>query len=76
MALNTFIKIDGIKGESQDAKHKDEIDVLSWSWALEQSAAIPPGGGGAAGKVSSCPKAFAFSLMGVTPTLLSMCAGY
>ena len=27
-----FIKFDGIKGESTDAKHKDEIDVESWSW--------------------------------------------
>jgi type VI protein secretion system component Hcp len=23
-----FLKIDGIKGESQDAKHKDEIEIL------------------------------------------------
>ena len=27
-----FIKFDGIKGESADAKHKDEIDIESWSW--------------------------------------------
>ncbi|HEY7575111.1 MAG TPA: type VI secretion system tube protein Hcp, partial [Thermoanaerobaculia bacterium] len=27
-----FLKIDGIEGESQDGKHKGEIDVLSWSW--------------------------------------------
>ena len=54
MALNTFIKIGDIKGESQDDKHKDEIDVLSWSWGLEQSGAghPGPGGGGGAGKVS------------------------
>ena len=26
-----FIKMDGIQGESTDARHKDEIDVLSWS---------------------------------------------
>jgi type VI secretion system secreted protein Hcp len=31
-ASDMFLKIAGIKGESQDAKHKDEIDVLSWSW--------------------------------------------
>jgi type VI secretion system secreted protein Hcp len=52
MALNTFIKIDSIKGESQDDKHKGEIDVLSWNWGLERPAATPSGGGGAAGKVS------------------------
>lgn len=34
MALNMFLKIDGIKEESQDKTHKDEIDVLSWNWGL------------------------------------------
>jgi len=31
-----FIKIDDVKGESQDTKHKEEIDVLAWSWGLTQ----------------------------------------
>jgi type VI secretion system secreted protein Hcp len=31
-ANDMFLKIDGIQGESADAKHKGEIDVLSWSW--------------------------------------------
>jgi type VI secretion system secreted protein Hcp len=31
-ALDAYLKIDGIKGESADAQHKGEIDVLSWSW--------------------------------------------
>jgi type VI protein secretion system component Hcp len=31
-AVDYFIKFEGIKGESADAKHKDEIDVESWSW--------------------------------------------
>ena len=30
----SFWKLDGIKGESKDDKHKDEIDVLSWSWGM------------------------------------------
>lgn len=29
-----FIKFEGIKGESVDSKHKDEVDVLSWSWGV------------------------------------------
>jgi type VI secretion system secreted protein Hcp len=29
-----FIKIDGISGESQDATHPDEIEVLHWGWAV------------------------------------------
>jgi type VI secretion system secreted protein Hcp len=74
MALNMFIKIDSIKGESQDDKHKDEIDVLSWSWGLEQSAAIPPGGGGGAGKVSVHDLAMTKRTDIATPQLMLACA--
>jgi len=41
MALgDMFLKIDGarqgaIKGEAQDLKHKDEIDLLAWSWGMQ-----------------------------------------
>jgi type VI secretion system secreted protein Hcp len=34
---NIFLKLGDIKGESTDAKHKDEIEVLSWSWGVSQS---------------------------------------
>jgi type VI secretion system secreted protein Hcp len=37
-----FLRLDGIAGESTDAKHKGEIDVLSWSWG--ESEAMPAGG--------------------------------
>lgn len=29
-----FLKIDGIPGESQDSKHKDEIELASFSWGV------------------------------------------
>jgi type VI secretion system secreted protein Hcp len=32
LASDIFLKMDGVKGESLDSKHKDEIEVLSWSW--------------------------------------------
>lgn len=32
-AVDMFLKIDGVTGgESQDDKHKGEMDVLAWSW--------------------------------------------
>jgi type VI secretion system secreted protein Hcp len=37
MPFAIFLKIDGVPGESQDAKHKDEIDVLAWSWGLNRT---------------------------------------
>ena len=37
MATDIFAKIGDIKGESLDSKHKDEVEVLSWSWGVQQS---------------------------------------
>src|SRR5262247_4240313 len=39
-----------IKGESQDAQHKDEIEVLGWSWGMQGKASV--GGGNATGKAA------------------------
>jgi len=47
-----FLKLDGIKGESQDHKHAGEIHIESWSWGMSQTGAHGTGGGGGAGKVS------------------------
>lgn len=52
MAVDMFLKIDDVKGESRDSKHKDEVDVLAWSWGMSQSGTTHMGGGGGAGKVS------------------------
>ena len=51
-AVDMFLKLDGIKGESQDAKHKDEIHIESFSWGMSQTGAHSTGGGGGAGKVN------------------------
>jgi type VI secretion system secreted protein Hcp len=52
MAVDMFLKLDGIKGESGDHKHKGEIHIESFSWGLSQTGAHGSGGGGGAGKVS------------------------
>lgn len=52
MAVDIFMKLDKIEGESLDSKHAKEIDVLAWSWGLSQSGTSHMGGGGGAGKVS------------------------
>ncbi len=36
-AIDYFLKIDGIDGESQDDKHKNEIDLDSWSWGARST---------------------------------------
>jgi type VI secretion system secreted protein Hcp len=54
MAVDMFLELDGIKGESQDDKFgsKGAIDVLAWSWGGSQSGTGHGGGGSGAGKVS------------------------
>jgi type VI secretion system secreted protein Hcp len=52
MAVDMFLELDGIKGESVDSKHKDKIDVLAWSWGLSQTGTFAHGSGGGAGKAN------------------------
>ena len=53
MAVSYFLKIDGIQGESHDAKHQGEIDLVSFGWSEANAGAHAAGGGGAgAGKVA------------------------
>ncbi len=52
MAVDMFLKLGDIKGESADKKHAGEIDVLAWSWGMSQSGTTHTGTGGGAGKVN------------------------
>ncbi len=74
MAVDMFLKIDGIKGEATDAKHKDEIDVLSWSWGESNSGSMSTGGGGGTGKASIQDLSVTKWLDKATPELMKVCA--
>jgi type VI secretion system secreted protein Hcp len=50
MAVDYFLKLDGIQGESQDSNHKDEIQIMSWSWGASQVSSVAGTGGSGAGK--------------------------
>jgi type VI secretion system secreted protein Hcp len=73
-AVDYFIKFDGIKGESVDAKHKDEIDVEAWSWGETHAGAAPSGGGAGAGKVSMQDFHFVMGFNRASIGLLKACA--
>ncbi len=53
MAIDVYLQIDGIKGESMDDKHKDWIECLSVNWSVLQprSATASTGGGHTAERV-------------------------
>jgi type VI secretion system secreted protein Hcp len=74
MASDIFAKIGDIKGESLDAKHKDEVEVLSWSWGVSQSGSIGTGGGGGAGKASFNDFNFTHRVDKASPNLMKACA--
>ena len=74
MASDMFAKIGDIKGESLDSKHKDEIEVLSWSWGVTQTAPGGHGGGGVAGKASFQDFTFIHHIDQSSPSLMKACA--
>lgn len=70
MAVDMFFKIDGIQGESTSDKHKGEIEILSFSWGLNQTGAAAGGPGAAAGKVNLQDFSIVKQLDTATPQLL------
>ena len=52
MAVDMFLKLDTIDGESRDKVHAKQIDILAWSWGLSNSGTAHMGGCAGAGKVN------------------------
>ena len=73
-ATDYLLEIDGIKGESADKKHKDSIDIESFSWGASQTAVHSSGGGGGAGKVSFQDFHFTKAIDRSTPLLFKRVA--
>jgi type VI secretion system secreted protein Hcp len=73
-AVDYFLKIDGIQGESRDDRHKDEIDIESFSWGETQSGTFAVGGGGGSGKVSMQDFHFTMTVNKASPALFLACA--
>lgn len=74
MAMDLFAKIGEIKGESQDSKHPEEIEVMSWAWGLANDPAPPHGGGGGAGRATFAAFTFTHRLDKASPQLMTACA--
>jgi type VI secretion system secreted protein Hcp len=74
MAFDMFLKIDGIQGESTDNDHRDEIDLLSYTWGEAQPVAAGSGAGGAAGRVTMQDFHFTMRVNRASPRLFLACA--
>jgi type VI secretion system secreted protein Hcp len=52
MAVDIFLKLEGVNGESKDQSHSSEIDVIGWTWGLSNTGTAHVGGGGGTGKAN------------------------
>jgi type VI secretion system secreted protein Hcp len=73
-ASDYLLEIDGIKGESSDKKHKDTIELESFSWGVSQTGLHSSGGGGGAGKASFQDLHFTTPVNKSSPLLFKRCA--
>ena len=74
MAVDMFLKLDGIAGGSTNAAHKDEIEILSFSWGVSNSAPVAATGGGGAGKALAGDASFVIRSSLAAPPLFLACA--
>jgi type VI secretion system secreted protein Hcp len=76
MAVDYYLKLDGIQGESQDTNHKNEIQILSWSWGASQVSSVAGTGGSGAGKADLSDFTVMINFDKSTPKFFkSICAG-
>lgn len=75
MALDTFMKLDGIPGESTDDAHKDWIELLTWSNAVSQpaSSTASSSGGGTAERVNHSDFSVTKLMDKASPKLYEFC---
>jgi type VI secretion system secreted protein Hcp len=75
-AVDMFLKLDGIPGESLDSKHKEEIVLESFTWGETNTTHVATGGGGGAGagKVSMQDFHFTARVSKASPKLMLACA--
>lgn len=74
MATDIFAKIGDIKGDSTDNKHKDEVEVLSYSWGVTNTGSTGSGGGGGAGRATFQDLSIVHKIDRASPQLLQACA--
>jgi type VI secretion system secreted protein Hcp len=73
MAIDTFLQLGKLKGESQVKGFEDQIQVLAWSWGLSQTGTTHHGTGGGAGKVNVQDLSFTHYVDASSPPIILAC---
>ncbi|MBX7171689.1 MAG: type VI secretion system tube protein Hcp [Pyrinomonadaceae bacterium] len=74
MAVDVFLKIEGVPGESKDSVHAGEIDVLSWAWGCSNFGTSATGGGMGSGVVNMQDFHFTQTMQKSSNILMQKCA--
>src|SRR3954464_13043199 len=74
MAADMFLKLEGIKGESTDSKHPNEIEILSYSFGVTQPGTGAQGSGHGGGRAHVQDFQITHHTDAASPTLFAMCA--
>jgi type VI secretion system secreted protein Hcp len=76
MAFDAFLKIEGIQGESTDDKHKDQIEVLSYNFQVQQKASgsASTAGGASSERANFSDFTIVKALDKASPKLFEACA--
>jgi type VI secretion system secreted protein Hcp len=73
-AMNAYLKLEGVPGESRQAGHSGSIEVLSWSWGASRASIGSATGGAGAGKVSVQDIHITKTVDSTSPLLMQACA--
>ena len=73
-AVDYFLKLDGIDGETKQKGHEKSIELESWSFGETNGGSFAHGGGGGAGKVSMQDFHFVMHVNKASPKLFLACA--
>jgi type VI secretion system secreted protein Hcp len=74
MPVDIFLKMDPVKGESKDSKHKDEIEIQSFGFGASQGGSFGSGSGGGKGKVSVQDLSLTHYMDAASPSLFQACS--
>ncbi len=74
MAIDMYLKVDGVSGESNDSNHNNWTDIYSFNWGAKQPGNMSVGGGGGSGKVQFYDLSVQAFIDKGTPAILKYCS--
>jgi type VI secretion system secreted protein Hcp len=73
MAVDSFLKLGDLKGESPVKGFEEQIQILAWAWSMSQQGTTHHGTGGGAGKVDVQDLSFTHRVDSASPGLVAAC---